>query len=193
DASYEYLKPFCRAPIISYGIDSPADVRAEDVVLGANGTRFRTVLPDGTAFDVQTPLVGRFNVSNCLAALAVGHAHRLRPAVMVGALAQVAGVPGRMERIECGQPFTVIVDYAHTAASLAKVLDVLRPVTSGQLLVVFGSAGERDRKKRPAMGRVAAQKADFAVITDEDPREEDAGAILREIAAGAKAVGAREG
>lgn len=193
DRSFEYLKGFARAPVVSYGIDAPADVRAEQVELGTSGTRFRCVLPDGTAFDVETPLVARFNVSNCLAAIAVGHLHGLAPDIMARALRDFGGVPGRMERVEAGQPFAVIVDYAHTADSLAKVLDVLRPVTSGRLIAVFGSAGDRDRVKRPEMGRVAARAADFAVITDEDPREEDAMSILREIAAGAEAAGAREG
>jgi UDP-N-acetylmuramoyl-L-alanyl-D-glutamate--2,6-diaminopimelate ligase len=112
---------------------------------------------------------------------------------MARALKEFPGVPGRMERIEQGQPFTVIVDYAHTADSLEKVLRVLRPLTRNRLLVVFGSAGDRDRVKRPVMGAVAAREADYAVITDEDPREEDAAAILAEIAAGADAAGAREG
>ena len=192
DSSYEYVRGFCRAPIVRYGIDSAADVRAEGLVLEATGTRFRAHLPDGCAFDVATPLVGRFNVANSLAAIAVGYLHGVAPEVMASTLAAVRGVRGRMERVDCGQPFTVIVDYAHTADSLAKVLEVLRPVTSGRLIVVFGSAGDRDRLKRPEMGAVAARQADFAVITDEDPREEDAASILREIAAGAAVAGARE-
>jgi UDP-N-acetylmuramoyl-L-alanyl-D-glutamate--2,6-diaminopimelate ligase len=98
-----------------------------------------------------------------------------------------------MERVDAGQPFSVVVDYAHTADSLEKVLGVLRPLTSGRLIAVFGSAGERDVVKRPLMGAVAARAADFAVITDEDPREEDAATVLREIAAGAEAAGARAG
>jgi UDP-N-acetylmuramoyl-L-alanyl-D-glutamate--2,6-diaminopimelate ligase len=193
DGSFGYVKGFCAAPVLSYGIDAPADVRAEAVELGTDGTRFRALLPDGSAFAVATPLVARFNVSNCLAAIAVGFLHGIAPEVMQRALAEFGGVSGRMERIACGQPFTVIVDYAHTAESLEKVLQVLRPVTSGRLIAVFGSAGDRDRVKRPAMGAVAARLADFAVITDEDPREEDAMVILREIAAGAEAAGAREG
>ena len=112
---------------------------------------------------------------------------------MARALAAFPGVRGRMERVDAGQPFAVVVDYAHTADSLEKVLTALRPLTRGRLIAVFGSAGERDRVKRPAMGAVAARLADFAVITDEDPREEDAATILREIAAGAAAAGAREG
>jgi UDP-N-acetylmuramoyl-L-alanyl-D-glutamate--2,6-diaminopimelate ligase len=98
-----------------------------------------------------------------------------------------------MERIDAGQPFTVIVDYAHTPDSLEKVLAILRPVTVGKLIVVFGSAGERDVQKRPVMGYIAAKMTDFFVITDEDPREEDREAILGEIAAGAQAIGKRRG
>lgn len=193
DSSYAYLRSFCRAPVLRYGIENAADVRAEDVRLGSDGTSFRVRLPDGDAFDVRTPLVARFNVYNCLAAITVGYIHGIMPEVMAGALARFGGVSGRMERIVAGQPFTVIVDYAHTADSLAKVLEVLRPVTQGRLIAVFGSAGDRDRVKRPQMGAVAAQLADFAVITDEDPREEDPERILREIAAGAEEAGGREG
>jgi UDP-N-acetylmuramoyl-L-alanyl-D-glutamate--2,6-diaminopimelate ligase len=193
DSSFQYLKPFCRAPILSYGIDQPADVRAEQIALEGSGTRFRVCLPGGVAFDVATPLVARFNVYNCLAAIAVAHLHGITPEVIAATLAQIAPVSGRMERIVAGQPFSVVVDYAHTAESLAKVLDVLRPITTGRLIAVFGSAGDRDRVKRPEMGGVAARKADFAVITDEDPREEDAMSILHEIAAGAEEAGACEG
>lgn len=193
DASFDYLTTFCRAPIVSYGIDHPADIRAEALRLGAEGSQFRVRLPDGSAFEVDTPLVARYNVSNALAALAVGYLHGLPAEQMARALKEFPGVPGRMERIEQGQPFTVVVDYAHTADSLEKVLRVLRPLTRNRLIAVFGSAGDRDRVKRPMMGAVSAREADFAIITDEDPREEDAASILAEIAAGAEAAGAREG
>ena len=108
-------------------------------------------------------------------------------------LAAVQGVTGRMERIDEGQPFTVIVDYAHTPDSLQKVLATLRPLTRAKLQVVFGSAGERDIQKRPLMGQISAQMSDFFVITDEDPREEDREDILQDIAAGAEALGKRQG
>jgi UDP-N-acetylmuramoyl-L-alanyl-D-glutamate--2,6-diaminopimelate ligase len=192
DSSYEVLKPYCRVPILSYGIETPAAVRAVDLQLGAEETRFRVLLPDGEV-EIVTHLVGRFNVSNCLAAIATAYSLGLDPALIAQTLATVQGVTGRMERIDEGQPFTVIVDYAHTPDSLGKVLNILRPLTSGRLMVVFGSAGERDRQKRPIMGRIAAQLADFFVITDEDPRDEDRFSILQEIAEGARAVGKREG
>jgi UDP-N-acetylmuramoyl-L-alanyl-D-glutamate--2,6-diaminopimelate ligase len=193
DSSYPYLRAFCRAPVVSYGLSAGADVRAERVELRADGSRFDVRLPDGARFTVETPLVAAYNVSNCLAAIATGYLFGIAPERMAAALASFPGVPGRMERIEMGQPFTVVVDYAHTADSLEKVLSVLRPLTTGRLIAVFGSAGDRDRVKRPAMGAVAARLADFAIITEEDPRTEDAMRILREIAAGAEAEGVREG
>jgi UDP-N-acetylmuramoyl-L-alanyl-D-glutamate--2,6-diaminopimelate ligase len=193
DRSYSYLKEFCRAPVTTYGVEAEADVRASDLHLRPDGSSFSVRLPDGRTFRVETPLVARYNVSNCLAAITVGYLRGVAPEIIARALATFPGVPGRMERIEAGQPYMVVVDYAHTADSLEKALSVLRPLTTARLIVVFGSAGERDHVKRPAMGKVAAHLADFAVITDEDPREEDAMTILREIAAGAEAAGAREG
>jgi UDP-N-acetylmuramoyl-L-alanyl-D-glutamate--2,6-diaminopimelate ligase len=192
DSSFEVLKSYCRVPILSYGIDTPAQVRAVDLQLGANKTSFRAILPD-REIAIETQLVGRFNVSNCLAAIAASYQLGLAPELIAATLATVQGVTGRMERIDAGQPFTVIVDYAHTPDSLEKVLNTLRPLTSGRLMVIFGSAGERDKAKRPIMGRIAAQLADFFVITDEDPRGEDRESILQEIAAGARAVEKQEG
>ncbi len=192
DVSYEVLKPYCRVPILSYGIETPATVRAVDLRLDAGQTRFRTLLPTGE-IEIITHLVGRFNVSNCLAAVATAYSLGIDPTLIAEALAAVQGVTGRMERIDEGQPFTVIVDYAHTPDSLEKVLSILRPLTSGKLMAVFGSAGERDTQKRPIMGKIAAQMADFFVITDEDPREENRLHILQEIAEGARSIGKREG
>jgi UDP-N-acetylmuramoyl-L-alanyl-D-glutamate--2,6-diaminopimelate ligase len=192
DVSYEILKPYCRVPILDYGIETPAAVRAVDLDLQATYTRFRVLLPEEEC-TVETRLVGRFNVSNCLAALATVYSQGVALDKIVEGLACIQGVTGRMERIDEGQSYVVIVDYAHTPDSLGKVLDTLRPITMGKLVVVFGSAGERDLQKRPIMGRIAAQKADFFVITDEDPREEDREQILREIAVGAEEVGKREG
>ncbi len=192
DASYEVLKPHCAVPILDYGFHQAAAVRAVDVQLQANSTRFRALVP-GAEIDVETQLVGRFNVSNCLAAIATATSLGVKPGDIARELAGVSGVTGRMERIDEGQPFTVIVDYAHTPDSLEKVLGILRPLTTGKLMVVFGSAGERDVQKRPIMGRIAAQMADFFVITDEDPREEDREQILREIAHGAESAGKHEG
>ncbi|GCF07679.1 UDP-N-acetylmuramoyl-L-alanyl-D-glutamate--2,6-diaminopimelate ligase [Dictyobacter arantiisoli] len=193
DVSYEVLKPYCQVPILDYGIDSPeAAVRAVDLQLQAHSTRFRVILPEGEA-NIETRLVGKFNVSNSLAAIATAYSQGISIADIERGMASVPGVTGRMESINEGQPYAVIVDYTHTPDSLTKVLQTLRPLTTGKLMVVFGSAGERDLQKRPIMGHIAAEQADFFVITDEDPRDEDREKILHEIAAGAESVGKHEG
>jgi UDP-N-acetylmuramoyl-L-alanyl-D-glutamate--2,6-diaminopimelate ligase len=191
DGTFDYYRRRARDRVVTYGIGRPADVVATDVAEGVAGTRFVARGPSGNV-DVQLQLPGRFNVYNGLAALALAEAMSLDPQAAARGVSGVAGVPGRMERIDCGQPFGVVVDYAHTADSLEKVLRVLRPLTSGRLIVAFGSAGERDRVKRPAMGAVAARLADVVIVTDEDPRLEDGHLINLEIADGARAAGARQ-
>jgi UDP-N-acetylmuramoyl-L-alanyl-D-glutamate--2,6-diaminopimelate ligase len=189
DDTYAYFRERANDRVVTYGIDADADLRATDVEADAAGSRF-TLVARGWTGKVLLPMPGRFNVSNALAALAIAHVEGVELEVAAAALARTAGVPGRMERIDAGQPFAVVVDYAHTADSLAKVLRMLRPVTRGRLIAVFGSAGERDPTKRPAMGRVAAELADMTVVTDEDPRLEDPRAINEAIAEGARAAGA---
>jgi UDP-N-acetylmuramoyl-L-alanyl-D-glutamate--2,6-diaminopimelate ligase len=133
-------------------------------------------------------------VHNALAVVALGEVLGLEAAAVRAGLEGVEGIPGRMERIEGGQPFGVVVDYAHSPASLQVVLDLLAPVAAargGGLVAVFGSAGERDTAKRPVMGRVAGERCRLVVVTDEDPRGEDRNAINDQIAAGAEAAGRR--
>ncbi len=192
DSSYEYLLPFCRVPVLTYAIEQPADIRAVDLVLSGVRSRFRVVTPAGEV-QIDTPLIGRFNVYNCLATIAAGYTQGISLDNMAGTLAGLKGIPGRMERIDCGQPFTVIVDYAHTPDSLEQVFRLLRPLTPGRILAVFGSAGERDTQKRPKQGAISAQLADLTFLTDEDCREEDPQKILEEIAAGALEAGAEPG
>jgi UDP-N-acetylmuramoyl-L-alanyl-D-glutamate--2,6-diaminopimelate ligase len=179
-------------PVITYGLGEGSTVRGGRVECGAGGSRFDLVV-DGVRLPAATRLPGLFNVYNCLGVMAVLYGRGLSLEAALPHLATFEGVPGRMRRVEEGQPFTVVVDYAHTADSLEKVLTTLRPLTAGRLIAVFGSAGDRDREKRPAMGRVAARCADFSIFTDEDPRSEPSLAIIDEIAAGAVAAGAREG
>jgi UDP-N-acetylmuramoyl-L-alanyl-D-glutamate--2,6-diaminopimelate ligase len=192
DSTFDLFRQRARDRVLTYGIDAAADLRATDVVSDAHGSWFTLQAPSwsGTVF---LPMPGRYNVSNALAALAIATAEGVDLGVAVEALGRTTGVPGRMEMIDAGQPFGVVVDYAHTADSMAKVLRTLRPITRGRLIVVFGSAGERDPTKRPAMGRVAAELADLAIVTDEDPRLEDPRAINEAIAEGARAAGARDG
>ena len=142
---------------------------------------------------LRLKLSGRWNAANALAAAGAGVAVGLTLDEIRQGLESYQGVSGRMERVDLGQPFAVIIDYAHTPQSLEKVLRELRPITRGKLIAVFGSAGDRDREKRPWMGEIAARLSDYAVFTNEDPREEDAMTILSEIAAGAEEVGWTEG
>ncbi|MEP6807678.1 MAG: UDP-N-acetylmuramoyl-L-alanyl-D-glutamate--2,6-diaminopimelate ligase [Chloroflexota bacterium] len=192
DPSFRYFRDRARDRVVTYAVDGPADVTATQISAGPNGTSFTVVGPRWSG-QVQLRLPGAFNVHNALASLALAEVEGIDPASAAAALGGLTGVPGRMERIDSGQPFGVVVDYAHTADSLGKVLRTLRPLTSSRLIVVFGSAGERDRIKRPAMGKVAAELADLAVIADEDPRLEDGHAINEAIAEGARATGARDG
>jgi UDP-N-acetylmuramoyl-L-alanyl-D-glutamate--2,6-diaminopimelate ligase len=169
-----------------------ADLRARDVVPSPAGVRFTAETPWG-AVPVALRLAGSFNVRNALAALACACVTGGDLASAVGGLEAADVVTGRMERIDLGQPFEVVVDYAHTTDALETVLHELRLTTAGRLWAVFGSAGERDVEKRAAMGAVAARLADVSVITDEDPRGEDRQSILDQIAAGAIAAGGRRG
>jgi UDP-N-acetylmuramoyl-L-alanyl-D-glutamate--2,6-diaminopimelate ligase len=181
------------ARVLTYGTDPAADIRATRVEEDSSGLRISYVAPSG-AGNLALRLVGRFNVHNALAVVALGDAVGLDPAAVRAGLEGLTAVPGRMERIEAGQPFGVIVDYAHTPASLQSVLDLLAPVAAargGDLIAVFGSAGERDTAKRSLMGRIAGERARLVVVTDEDPRTEDREAILEEIARGAEAAGKR--
>jgi UDP-N-acetylmuramoyl-L-alanyl-D-glutamate--2,6-diaminopimelate ligase len=192
DPAFGYFRDRARDRVLTYGTDASAEVRATKIEARADGTTFTASTPRWSG-EVHLRLPGAFNVHNALAALALADAEGIDLAVTAAAIGTVAGVPGRMERIDAGQPFGVVVDYAHTAGSLEKVLRTLRPLTSGRLIVVFGSAGERDRVKRPAMGRVAAELSDLAIVADEDPRLEDPRVINEEIADGARAAGARDG
>ena len=183
------------ARLITFGTDAGSQIRAERIEDDARRLRVHVATPRWSG-PIDLQLAGRFNAHNALAAWAVGEAFGLPPDAIRHGLESVSGVAGRMERVDAGQPFGVIVDYAHSPAALEKVLDVLAPVAAargGGLIVVFGSAGERDRAKRPLMGRVAGQRARLVVLADEDPRGEDSAAILDAIARGAEAAGLRRG
>ena len=183
------------AALTTYGADREAQVRPTAVREDAGGLRIGVATPRWSG-EARLQLAGRFNVHNALAAIGVGEALGLDPELMRAGLSSVTSVPGRMQRVEQGQPFHVVVDFAHTADSLAKVLDNLAPLAAaggGGLICVFGSAGDRDTLKRPMMGRVAAERCRLIVLADEDPRSEDPDTILEEIAAGAEALGRRRG
>ena len=192
DASYDYLCRIAADRSITYAIHREADVRAMSVEFAPDLTRFVAQTPD-SSFEVQTRLVGEFNVYNILAAIAVGVSQGLDNEIMQEGIRSMRGVVGRMERIDEGQDFAAIVDFAHTPNALENALRTLRPMTAGRLIVVFGCAGLRDAEKRPLMGEIAGHLADVTVITAEDPRTEPLGAIMDQIATGAERAGARKG
>ena len=170
--------------MIGFGTSSDAQVRAEDVSFEPTGSSFKVRTPKGD-MDVDTHLIGGFNVSNCLAATAVALQAGIGLDAIEHGLRSLAAVPGRFESIDAGQPFTVVVDYAHTPDSLDNVLRAARGATrQGRVVAVFGCGGDRDRGKRPLMGAVAAQLADVVVVTSDNPRSEDPHSILDQILEG---------
>jgi UDP-N-acetylmuramoyl-L-alanyl-D-glutamate--2,6-diaminopimelate ligase len=158
-------------------------VVAGDLELGLEGSSFSARTPRGE-IRVRSPLLGRFNVSNLLAALTAGLALDLPAEALAASLGSFPGVAGRMERIEAGQPFTVIVDYAHTDDALRSLLEAVRELGPRRVITVFGCGGDRDRSKRPLMGAVAARMSDAVVLTSDNPRSEPPEAILEEIQRG---------
>jgi UDP-N-acetylmuramoyl-L-alanyl-D-glutamate--2,6-diaminopimelate ligase len=200
DPSYSLLRPLPADAHLSYGLNLPASVTARDVDLTATGTRFTAVTPAGE-FPVASPLLGRFNVYNLLAAIAVGVSQGVPAAAIQQGIATVRGVVGRMEIITLasgpsGWPDSlpaVIVDFAHTPNALENALRFARTLTAGRLVAVFGCAGLRDRGKRQLMGEVAGRLADLTIITAEDPRTESLDEIMEQIAAGCRSAGRLEG
>lgn len=191
DPSFDYLKEIPADQQISYGLHHPADVTAEAIALLPTSTHFTTQTPAGS-FPIQSPLVGEFNAYNLLAAIAVATSQEVPPGAIQEGVSRMSGVPGRMEKIDLGQPFQVIIDFAHTPNALRHALETARLMTGGRLFVVFGCAGLRDRAKRPMMGEIAGQLADRVIITAEDPRTEDLKAIMDQIAQGCKEAGREE-
>jgi UDP-N-acetylmuramoyl-L-alanyl-D-glutamate--2,6-diaminopimelate ligase len=173
-----------RIPTISFGMGEGAEVRATEIETTQRGVSFRA-----GGVQVRSPLRGEFNVENCLAALATARALDIDLEVAAAAIGTVRGVPGRVEPVEAGQGFLVLVDYAHSPDSLENVLRAAKPLATGRLLVVFGCGGDRDRAKRPLMGGAATSNADLAVITSDNPRSEDPAEIIAEIESGAAAGG----
>jgi len=157
--------------LVTFGENPRAQVRAEEVVLNFKNSTFKLVWPQGE-MRVDSPLIGRYNVSNLLAAIATAWGLGRDPAVFLARLRAFKGVPGRMERIDEGQAFNVLVDYAHTDDALRNALGMLRVITPGRLFVVFGCGGNRDRAKRPMMVRAVQEFADFAFATADNPRTE---------------------
>lgn len=193
DQSWDFLRDYVRVPSVSYGIDNPADFMADDITILPEGMRF-SIRGGGHVTAVETSLAGYYNVSNILAAFAAAVAGLgISPEQAAQGIRDLKGIPGRMERIDLGQPFTAIVDFAHTPNALRVALQAARRMTEGRVIAVFGSAGLRDKLKRRMMAEISGELADVSFFTAEDPRTEPIMGILGEMATGAQHVGAREG
>ena len=186
DSSFDYIKSICRCETISYGMAAGADVRAIDIILNERNITFTTLIPGYMPVFITSDLVGAFNVSNCLAAITAS-------VIGLGIDAQICsegitalkGVPGRMERIEMGQEFTAIIDFAHTPNALKVALQAARKLAKGRVIAIFGSAGLRDKEKRRLMAEISLESADLTILTAEDPRTEPLDGILEDMAKGA--------
>jgi UDP-N-acetylmuramoyl-L-alanyl-D-glutamate--2,6-diaminopimelate ligase len=191
DGRVKELREASVADVWTYGIEQPADFRASHIFLSLEGTRFRMDTPLGS-YEVMSPLIGSFNVSNILAGFAAAASLGISPEAALQGLTSVAGVPGRLERVQAGQPFTVVVDYAHTDDALKNLLETVRQLDPRRLITVFGCGGDRDRSKRPLMGAVASRLSDVVVVTSDNPRSEPPEAILEEIQRGMGVAGGPE-
>jgi UDP-N-acetylmuramoyl-L-alanyl-D-glutamate--2,6-diaminopimelate ligase len=187
DPRFDDLRKIAGPRMISYGMQVAADIHPDRYQFGWDATQVMYKTPIGEV-EVRTTLMGKANLFNIGAAIAVGIALGVSADAIAHGIEDLACVPGRFEPVIAGQPFHVIVDYAHTDDALEKVLKSAREITKGRLIVVFGCGGERDRTKRPVMGAVAARESDYAVITSDNPRSEDPAAIIQEIEAGMKGV-----
>ena len=166
--------------LLTFGLTDNAELRADDLELGPRGARFRA---DG--IELETRLRGRFNVENVLGAVAAARLLEIPDDAIAYGVRELRGVPGRFEAVDEGQPFAVLVDYAHTPDSLENVLRTARDLAQNRVICVFGCGGDRDRGKRPVMGRIASELADVAIVTSDNPRSEEPEAIIAEILAGA--------
>jgi UDP-N-acetylmuramoyl-L-alanyl-D-glutamate--2,6-diaminopimelate ligase len=179
----------CSGRIIRFGFGKSADYRARDIAVTSNGSNFVLHTPDGRA-EVKMQLIGRHNIENALAAAALaGEVFGLSVHQIATGLRDAIGAPGRLQAVRLGQPFAVLVDYAHTDDALDNVLSALRPLTRGKLRVLFGCGGDRDRSKRPRMARTAEKLADAIYVTSDNPRTERPQDILDEIVSGFSGTG----
>jgi UDP-N-acetylmuramoyl-L-alanyl-D-glutamate--2,6-diaminopimelate ligase len=192
DPSFATFPDRTSARVITYGIESDADLRATDISYDAWTSAF-TAKSDRSEFRVTLTSPGAFSVYNALAAIAVADPAGLDLDLVVRALESWPGAPGRMQLIDEGQPFTVLVDFAHSPDSLRRVLELLRERTSGRVIALFGCIGERERERRLGMGQAAAELADFTVVTDDNPYTEDRNAIITEISEALRSAGRNEG
>lgn len=188
DSAWGRLTPRCE--VLTYGFHEPADLAASDIRFSPRDTSFELIFR-GDSAKTRIPLLGQFNVSNALAAAAAALALGCELSAVAEALAVVPQIPGRMERVQV-EGLEVVIDFAHTPDALARVLETLRPLVDGRLIVVFGAGGDRDRAKRPKMGQAVSTHADLAVVTSDNPRTEDPDRIASEVFGGVAGVRAEK-
>lgn len=179
------------AQTLTYGL-SGGDFHSRNVAISSRGTQFEAATPSGT-IPVASPLIGRVNIYNILAAVAAAQARRCSPEAIQAGIKNLAAVPGRFERVDCNQPFTVVVDYAHTHDALRNLAALAREFVTpvnGRVITVFGCGGDRDRAKRPMMGEAAGRGSDLVVLTSDNPRSEDPLAIINDAVVGLQRAGA---
>ncbi|HDZ77344.1 MAG TPA: UDP-N-acetylmuramyl-tripeptide synthetase, partial [Candidatus Omnitrophica bacterium] len=174
-----------QANIITYSIDTPSDIRAEDLNFDSEGMTFN-IVASNAKFKIRASLIGRHNVYNILAAFAVGFCENIASEDIIAGISNLEGVPGRLERIKGDYPFSVFIDYAHTENALQNVLATLGKIKQNRLILVFGCGGNRDTTKRAKMGRIAEDMADSVIITSDNPRNENPQGIIKDILSGIK-------
>jgi UDP-N-acetylmuramoyl-L-alanyl-D-glutamate--2,6-diaminopimelate ligase len=176
--------------VLWYGLGSEAMVRARHIHSSLDGLRFDVTF-DKTRFDIRSSLIGRINVYNILAACCVGMTHQFTPDAIARGIAACSGVPGRFERVDEGQPFAVVVDYSHTEDALRNAISVARTLNAKRVITLFGCGGDRDRGKRPTMGRVAGELSDLVILTSDNPRSEEPLQIMNDVLVGLRHTDAR--
>ena len=184
DAASETMRAYTRCAVLSYGVEHAADLTARGVHLAQDGMKLTLVRRGAADIRLHLGITGLFNVYNVLAAVGAACAEGISAADIASALTAFPGVPGRFELVRAGQAFSVVVDYAHTPDGMENVLHTARAVTAGRIIAVFGCGGDRDRTKRPIMGRIAAELADIVLLTSDNPRTEDPQMILDEVEMG---------
>ena len=184
DSAWEIMRAHTGCALLYYGVDTSADLSAQNIRLAQDGMQLTIERNGAEMCALSLGITGRFNVYNVLAAAGAALAEHVPAGDIAQALTAFGGVPGRFELVRAGQDFSVIVDYAHTPDGMENVLRTARAVTTGRIIAVFGCGGDRDRTKRPVMGRIAAELADVVVLTSDNPRTEDPAAILDEVETG---------
>jgi len=185
DKYSQRIRQLTKAKVLTYGIKNKSDIMAKNIDFGLHSTEF-SLIAGHTNVRMKTNLIGRYNIYNILAAVAWGISEKLTIRDIKFGIEKFKNVPGRLQRVNCSKGSNIFVDYAHTPDALFNVISALRPLVKGKIIVIFGCGGERDKLKRPLMGKVVTELADYAIITSDNPRSENPGQIIKDIQQGIK-------